>query len=61
MIDGKLMQEWDKIKHSAFTLVLNDEDNSLVWKLHSSGVYDVQSLYAIVNSRGCIYSFYVAT
>uniref|UniRef100_A0A0A8Y3J5 Reverse transcriptase zinc-binding domain-containing protein n=1 Tax=Arundo donax TaxID=35708 RepID=A0A0A8Y3J5_ARUDO len=53
-VDNRKMQVWLEIVEIAKTLELVDEDDSLVWQYTSNGVYNVQSLYNIVNFRGII-------
>jgi hypothetical protein len=38
----------------ASTIVLNDEEDSLVWQFNTNGVYSSQSLYKVINHRGVL-------
>jgi hypothetical protein len=51
-VDHRLLQRWYDLKSIAESLYLNDEENSVIWKFETKGVYSVSSLYAIVNFRG---------
>jgi hypothetical protein len=46
------MQRWYELISIAETLCLNDDEDSVIWKFESKGVYSVSSMYAIVNFRG---------
>lgn len=43
---------WFYILNIASTINLSNEDDEMIWELHSSGLYSVQSLYTLINFRG---------
>jgi hypothetical protein len=45
---------WLEVVQLASTIVLKDEEDELVWKFSSSGIYNSQSLYKIINFRGVV-------
>jgi hypothetical protein len=47
-----MMDQWYQLEQIASSIRLSDVEDSLMWKLHSSGVYSSQSLYAVLNYRG---------
>jgi hypothetical protein len=51
-VDHRLLQRWYDLKSIAESLCLSNEEESIIWKFESKGVYSVSSLYAIVNFRG---------
>jgi hypothetical protein len=51
-VDHGLLQRWYNLKSIAESLCLNDEEDSIIWKFESKGVYYVSSLYDIVIFRG---------
>jgi hypothetical protein len=51
-VDQTLMQRWYDLKSIAESLHLSAEEDSVIWKFDSKGVYSVSSLYAIVNFGG---------
>lgn len=53
-VDDKLMNLWLEIVQVASTICFSDEEDSLIWKFTSNGVYSSQSLYKIVNFRGIL-------
>jgi phage FluMu protein Com len=46
------MQRWYDLKSIAESLHLSAEEDSVIWKFDSKGVYSISSLYAIVNFGG---------
>jgi hypothetical protein len=46
------MQRWYDLRSIAESLHLSVEEDAVIWKFDSKGVYSVSSLYAIVNFRG---------
>jgi hypothetical protein len=46
------MQHWYDLRSIAESLHLSEEEDSVICKFDSKGVYSVISLYAIVNFRG---------
>jgi hypothetical protein len=53
-VDNRLLQRWYDLKSISESLCLNNEEDSIIWKFESKGVYSVSSLYAIVNFRGVL-------
>jgi len=51
-VSERLMLMWDELRAMIEGVVLNEEDDHILWNYSSSGKYSVQSLYAIVNHRG---------
>jgi hypothetical protein len=51
-VDQNLMQRWYDLRSIAESLHLSVEEDAVIWKFDSKGVYSVSSLYAIVNFRG---------
>jgi hypothetical protein len=51
-VDQEMMDQWHELLGIASSISLGDEDDTIIWQYNSSGVYSVQSLYAIVNNRG---------
>jgi hypothetical protein len=50
--DDNLLQSWRELLTVMENVELKNETDSLVWCYSQSGVYSVQSLYAIINFRG---------
>ena len=51
------MDKWYDPLHIIESISFNDDNDSLIWKNESKGVYSVSSLYAIVNCRGIMPTF----
>jgi len=51
-VSERLMLMWDDLRAMIEGMVLNEEDDHILWNYSSSGKYSVRSLYAIVNHRG---------
>ena len=49
-----LFDRWIELCQLMSTVSLSGEDDTPIWMFHSSGVYNVRSFYAIVNSRGVV-------
>ena len=47
-----LMIQWQELLSVVRSISLSEEDDQLLWKYESKGVYSSKSLYAIVNFRG---------
>lgn len=45
------MHLWFDLVSVAQSISFTDEEDNMIWELHSSGLYNVQSLYAVVNFR----------
>jgi hypothetical protein len=50
--DDHLFQIWQELLAVVENVELKDETDSLVWCYSQSGVYSVQTFYAIINFRG---------
>ena len=48
------MLKWYELVATVRTIVLIEEDDSLVWKYTSSGLYSGKYFYGIVNNRGVV-------
>jgi hypothetical protein len=48
------MVQWYEVIQIAQTLLLNEENDALIWMWEPNGVYSVKSMYAIINFRGII-------
>ena len=46
------MMQWYEISQIVNSLNISDEDDDILWKFESKGVYSVSSMYAIINFRG---------
>jgi hypothetical protein len=51
-VDRRLMNMWLELKQIVSLIELVEEEDSIIWQYTCSGVFSVQSLYAIVNNRG---------
>ncbi|PNT66114.1 hypothetical protein BRADI_3g07387v3, partial [Brachypodium distachyon] len=47
----RLMEQWEDLSHILDSIELSNEKDQMMWKLHKSGIYTSQSLYALVNFR----------
>lgn len=52
IVDAGLMEMWHELAQVAESTQFLDEEDAMVWQFTSSGMYSVQSLYAVINSRG---------
>lgn len=50
--DEHMMQRWYELVAIVEAVSLSEEPNQMIWRLHNSGIYNVQSLYVVVNFRG---------
>jgi hypothetical protein len=48
----KILSLWGELVAIIQDLVLSDEEDQMVWKLNTSGVYSSQSLYGVLDFRG---------
>jgi hypothetical protein len=44
---------WEELISIAESLVLTDEEDEPVCQFNSTGIYSSQSLYSVINFRGC--------
>jgi hypothetical protein len=51
-VNRKLMAQWDELVQIAMSIQFREEEDTMIWQFNSSGIYSVQSLYAVVNNRG---------
>ena len=51
-VDNRLLLLWYDMLSIVQSIVLSNEDDVLIWKLESNGVYSVRSMYAMINFRG---------
>ena len=51
-VDNRLLHLWFDLLSIAQSVILNDEDDAIIWKLEHNGRYSVKSLYAMVNFKG---------
>jgi hypothetical protein len=49
---------WEELISIAESLVLTDEEDEPVCQFNSTGIYSSQSLYSVINFRGCNPCFY---
>jgi hypothetical protein len=54
VFNSKIIEQWYQLEQIAPSVIFTSDEDSLVWKLHSSGLYTSQSLYAVLNFRGVI-------
>jgi hypothetical protein len=47
-----MLQLWEEVCQLVSTISFSEEEDSLIWQFSSNGVYNVQSLYKIINFRG---------
>jgi hypothetical protein len=46
------MDMWFEVVEIAKTIIFSNEEDRLIWKYESNGVYSSKSLYATINFRG---------
>ena len=51
-VDNRLLHLWFDLPSIAQSVILNDDDDAIIWKLEHNGRYSVRSLYAMINFRG---------
>jgi hypothetical protein len=51
-MDVRIFNMWEEVVSIASALVLNGEEDELIWKFQSSGVYSSQPLYVVINFWG---------
>jgi hypothetical protein len=50
--DHRLMLQWFEIQQIAQSIHLNTESDALIWMWEANGVYNVKSMYDVVDFRG---------
>jgi hypothetical protein len=50
--DHSLMMQWLEIRQIAQTITLNNLPDALIWMWEANGVYNVKSMYAVINFGG---------
>lgn len=50
--DIHMLELWDEVCQLASTITFSDEEDTMIWQFSSNGVFNVQSLYRIINFRG---------
>ncbi|TVU21933.1 hypothetical protein EJB05_31604, partial [Eragrostis curvula] len=53
-VSDRLYDMWLEVVQLASTVDIVDEEDALIWRFQSSGIYSSQSLYGIINFRGVI-------
>ena len=48
----EMMAKWGEIRGIAESIHFTEEDDQMIWKYESNGIYSSKSMYAIVNFRG---------
>jgi hypothetical protein len=56
-VDHRVMHQWYEVLHIASSIIFKEEEDTIIWKFNSKGIYFVQSLYAIINDR-CVRHVY---
>lgn len=51
-VSPQTMNLWHELVGIAESITFSNDQDSLIWRFNSNGVYSVQSLYAVVNFRG---------
>ena len=46
------MLQWEELLRIVNSVILNNEEDTIIWKFNSNGKYSVQSLYAVLSFRG---------
>jgi hypothetical protein len=57
-VSERLMLMWEDLSSAGDSIVLTEEDDTIMWSFSSNGQYSIQSLYAIVNHRGVTPMFF---
>ena len=52
MGDVHMLELWEEVCQLASTIKFSEEEDSMIWQFSSKGIYNVQSLYKIINFRG---------
>jgi hypothetical protein len=48
---------WEEVVNLASTIEFSGDDDALIWKRQSSGLYSSQSLYRVINFRGIMHAY----
>jgi len=51
-VSQQLMLQWEELFQVASSVVLNNEEDAVIWKFNSNGKYSVQSLYVVLSFKG---------
>ena len=51
-VSQQLMLQWEELLRIVNSVVLNNEEDTIIWKFNSNGKYSVQSLYAVLSFKG---------
>jgi len=52
MGDVHMLELWEEVCQLASTIKFSEEEDSMIWQFSSKDIYNVQSLYKIINFRG---------
>jgi len=52
MGDVHMLELWEEVCQLAATIKFSEEEDSMIWQFSSKDIYNVQSLYKIINFRG---------
>jgi hypothetical protein len=50
--DVQMLELWEEVCQIAATITFSEEDDQMICQFSSNGIYNVQSLYRIINFRG---------
>jgi len=51
-VSDQLMNDWNEVVQLASTISFSFEEDTMIWRFSSNGIYSSQSLYKIINFRG---------
>jgi hypothetical protein len=51
-VDHRLMDQWYEVVQISSSINFKEEEDVIIWKFNSKGIYSVQSLYGVINDRG---------
>ena len=51
-VSQQLMLQWEELLQIVNSVVLNNEEDTIIWKFNSNGKHSVQPLYAVLSFRG---------
>jgi hypothetical protein len=52
IVNHRVMNQWYEVLRIASSISFKEEDDSIIWKFNSKGIYSIQSLYDVINDRG---------